>query len=206
MWYFCTVFNIIDISISQWKVCENLLLKISGYCNHLCKKYQKPLSGTLTRAWWPSYLPTRGKLLSFFDFLWRQNPTLSFPSHLFTNFTNSFRSSLNFQISTVLSEDVCLKVFVTKSWWIYEIVQKYNFHLCRLFATGVRGGGSPFVWEFNIPPKAEDNICYGRAGLGSLLKSCVLLDPSLLLRVMNFTSALNPTERYIYWVPSPLHV
>ena len=125
---------------------------------------------------------------------------------IFSPIVPLFSSSLDFQISTVLSEDVCLKVFVTKSWRIYEIVQKYNFHLCRLFATGVRGGGSTFVWEFNIPPKAEDNICYGRAGLGSLLKSGVLLDPSLLLRVMNFTSALNPTERYIYWVPSPLHV
>ena len=147
-----------------------------------------------------------------FVFLWLSlaaKPNLEFPFssfHQLSHFTNSFRLSLNFQISTVLSEDVCLKVFVTKSWRIYEIVQKYNFHLCRLFATGVRGGGSTFVWEFNIPPKAEDNICYGRAGLGSLLKSCVLLDPSLLLRVMNFTSALNPTERYIYWVPSPLHV
>ena len=147
-----------------------------------------------------------------FVFLWLSlaaKPNLEFPFssfHQLSHFTNSFRSSLNFQISTVLSEDVCLKVFATKSWRIYEIVQKYNFHLCRLFATGVRGGGSPFVWEFNIPPKAEDNICYGRAGLGSLLKSGVLLDPSLLLRVMNFTSALNPTERYIYWVPSPLHV
>ena len=121
-------------------------------------------------------------------------------SHLFNNcpIFENVCFILNFQILPALSEDVSLKVFVTKSWRIYEIVQKYNFHLCRLFATGVRGGGSTFVWEFNIPPKAEDNICYGRAGLGSLLKSGVLLDPSLLLRVMNFTSALNPTERYIY--------
>ena len=36
--------------------------------------------------------------------------------------------------------------------------------------------------------------------LGSLLKSGVLLDCPF-LRVMNFTSALNPTERYIYWSP-----
>ena len=65
---------------------------------------------------------------------------------------------------------------------------------------GRRDRGSPFVWEFSIPPKAEDNICYGRAELGSLLKSGVLLDRPF-LRVMNFTSALNPTERYIYWSP-----
>ena len=40
----------------------------------------------------------------------------------------------------------------------------------------------------------------GGAELGSLLKSGVLLDRPF-LRVMNFTSALNPTERYIYWSP-----
>ena len=146
-----------------------------------------------------------------FVFLWLSlaaKPNLEFPFssfHQLSHFTNSFRSSLNFKISTVPSEDVCLKVFVTKSWRIYEIVQKYNFHLCGLFAT--RDWGRQHVC-MGIQHSSESRGQYllRRAELGSLLKSGVLLDPSLLLRVMNFTSALNPTERYIYWVPSPLHV
>ena len=122
-------------------------------------------------------------------------------SHLFNNCPISENISfiLSFQILPALSEDVSLKVFVTKSWRIYEIVQKYNFHLRGLFAT--RDWGRQHVC-MGVRHSSESRGQYllRRAELGSLLKSGVLLDRPF-PRVMNFTSALNLTLRYIFYPP-----
>ena len=59
------------------------------------------------------------------------------------------------------------------------------------------GGEAAVCMGIQHSSESRGQYLLRRAGLGSLLKSGVLLD-RLLLRVMNFTSALNPTERYIY--------
>ena len=180
MWHFGTFqyhINIVD-NFCKEKNCW----KYQIVAEYFHKKYQKPLSWALTRAWWPSYLLPRGKVLSFFDFGRGKNPTLRSPKashltnfHQLSHFPNSFNSSLlNFQISTVLSEDVCLKVFVTKSWRIYEIVQKYNFHLCRVFATGEREWGERLYGNSTFLRKHR-TISVTEGGLGVFVKKRCLV-------------------------------
>ena len=96
------------------------------------------------------------------------------------NVSSTFLYLFNFKFRLFpLSENICPKFLSPRSWRIYEIVQKYNFHLRGLFATHGIGGDRGRLYKrgilHGIPLKAEDNICCGGRG-GVFVKKRGLLD------------------------------